>query len=401
MITIVNSNYNGEVLSQLLVKATTGNELVRGGHIRMVPNISKMYSIPRLKTGKMLQKRKEMPTGADSKGGFSYDEKKLEPKEFMAFTTFNPRSFENVWREFQPKGNLVFSTLDPSVQNQLLAELAKTVDFELGGHYINGKFSAVEGDFFDGILTRIVADSDVIKIADAAAITEENILATLKAVKANILTPVLGQQNLKIFMSRRDFDAYDSVITDKPYKGADYSNMSSKQYKGLPIVVLADLPNDVIIAAVASMDSDSNFWAGVSLVDDTDVVMIDKLSAAGELYFFKMLMKADTNIVFGEEIVLYDARVAAAKVMSAPRMVSAPVSAPVSQEPAAQEVKVPAAPKVATAPKAAAKTKATPAPKETPASAPEPEPTSAPDPEPPMEPKENAEAFAKPDQTVE
>ena len=302
------TNYSGEVLEQLLVKATTGNQLVAGGHIRIVPNIKLKYSIPRLKHGEMLQKRKEMPKREDSKGDYTYSEKVLEPKEFMAFTVFNPRAFESIWRPFQPKGNLVFAELNPSVQSQLLAELAKSVDFELGGHFIKGKYSDAEGDFFNGIVTRITADAEVLKIAAPVAITEENILATLKKIKAKIPTVLLGNSNLKIFMSRREFEAYDSVITDKPYKGEDYTNMNPERYKGIRIVVLADWPEDVIVAAVASGDNDSNFWAGVDLVDDMDVVKIGLLENAGELYFFKMLMKADTAVVFGEEIVLYDAR---------------------------------------------------------------------------------------------
>ena len=46
----------------------------------------------------------------------------------------------------------------------------------------------------------------------------------------------------------------------------------------------------------------------MNLSDDEDVIQIDKLSSASELYFFKMLMKADTNIGFGEEFVVLDSR---------------------------------------------------------------------------------------------
>ena len=47
----------------------------------------------------------------------------------LAFTVFNPRTFENIWRKWQPKDNLVFSELPPEAQNALLAELAKRVQF--------------------------------------------------------------------------------------------------------------------------------------------------------------------------------------------------------------------------------------------------------------------------------
>ena len=54
----------------------------------------------------------------------------------MAFTTFNPRSFEAIWRPFQPKGNLVFRDLPPNIQNVMLKALSDQVDFELGYHFV-------------------------------------------------------------------------------------------------------------------------------------------------------------------------------------------------------------------------------------------------------------------------
>ena len=105
------TNYSGEVLENVLTLATTGNELVSRGLIMVIPGVNSAISIPRVKAGKMLQKRKEDPTKADSKGDFTYSEKKLTPKDMMAFTLFNPRAFEHIWRPFQPSGDLVFRQL--------------------------------------------------------------------------------------------------------------------------------------------------------------------------------------------------------------------------------------------------------------------------------------------------
>jgi len=307
----ITTAYAGEVLEQLLVRATTGNKLVSGGHIRVQPNVSKKFAIPRLKGSEMLQKRKEQPVEGDSKGDFTIDEKYLEPQDVMAFTKFNPRIFESIWRPFQPTGNLVFRELPADVQIQLLAQLAKMVDFELGGEFINGVKGVAEGQYFDGILTRIVADADVVKVPTPVGLTQSNIIAKMKAVKALIPDAILENTDLKYFMSRTDKDNYEYELTDKPSKGADYTNMNPERFKGIQIVVLPNWPANVIVAAVTSTNVDSNFWAGVSYADDAEVIQIDKLTNAGELYFFKMLMKADTNIVFGEDIVLYDGRDAA------------------------------------------------------------------------------------------
>ena len=169
-INIINTNYNGEVLEKLLTLAATGNEMADRGLMHIEPNIAEKFSIPRLKTGTMLQKRKEQPEDSDSKGNFNYSERSLIPKDFMAFTTFNPRSFESVWRKWQPTGPLVFSQLPPEGQNALLSELAKQVKFELGWHFINGEY-AESGDtkLFDGFIKRMAADTDKVVVTTTAA----------------------------------------------------------------------------------------------------------------------------------------------------------------------------------------------------------------------------------------
>jgi len=163
-IVVRNTNYNGEVLEKILVLACTGNDLVEKGLIMVIPGVEKKISLPRIKTGKMLQKRKENPGLEDSKGNFNYSEKSLDPEDFMAFTTFNPRAFEHIWRKWQPKGNLVFAELPPEAQNTLLDELSKSVKFELGWHYINGEFGSDDDHLFNGILTQAAKDSDVIVV---------------------------------------------------------------------------------------------------------------------------------------------------------------------------------------------------------------------------------------------
>jgi hypothetical protein len=302
----ITTAYAGEVLEQLLVRATTGNEVAAGGHIRVQPNVQKKFAIPRLKAGQMLQRRIEQPVESDSKGDFTIDEKYLEPKDMMAFTTFNPRVFETIWRPFHPTGNLVFRELDPSVQNQLLAELAKVVDFELGDLILNCVSGTGPRDFFDGIIKRITDDAAVVKSAmTPAPVTAANVVAALESVREKIPVAVRRSPNLKIFVSIEDADHYDQALTAREYKGADYTDRNPERYKGIRIVPLAAWPKNVVVAAATTAGIDSNFWMGVDYSDDDEVVLIDKLTNSGEKYFFKMLMKVDTNIVFGEDIVYY------------------------------------------------------------------------------------------------
>jgi hypothetical protein len=305
-IIIEGSAYSGEVLEQLLVRATTTNELVERGLIRLVPNVKKKFTLPRLKTGKMLQKRKEQPTDEDGKGNFTYDEKYLEPKEFMAFTTFNPRAFENIWRPFQPKGELVFTELPQNVQNTLLAELAKAVDFELGGHFINGEYGDDDDHLFDGIVKKILGDADIVQIANPVALTSANIIDKMNA--ARLALPKKYRAKARMAMSTEDYEKYDAAMTALSVKGPDWTTMTKTVFKGMPIEVLTDWPENLIVCTVFGNDLTTNIWGGVNLVNDFSTVQIDKLTAAGERYFFKMLMTADTEIAWGEQCSVYDAR---------------------------------------------------------------------------------------------
>ena len=306
-IKVDNTNYNGEVLEKILTVAATGNELVTKGLIHVIPGVEKKISIPRLKTGKMLQKRKEDPQVTDSKGDFNWSEQTLEPHDFMAFTVFNPRAFESIWRKWQPKGNLNFAELPPEAQNALLDALSKQVQFELGDHYVNGEYADGEDDtkLMNGILTQAAKAADYVLVAVSKA---DTMLKKLKAVRAAIPTAMRPNPDLRIIMSVEDFDKYDDELTERESKNASETEVNRKRYKGITIETVAAWPDGVIVATLCSPDADGNFFAAVNLQNDESVILIDKVSNASELYFFKLLMKADTNIAFGEEFIVADFR---------------------------------------------------------------------------------------------
>lgn len=302
---ITNTHYSGEVLEQILTMAATGNEIAEKGLITVIPGINKSVSIPRLKTNKMLQKRNKNPQVTDSKGDFIYSEQKLEPKDMMAFTVFDPSAFEAIWRPYQPQGQMVFRELPAEVQNKLLEALSKQVTFELGDHYINGTYGEGEDQLMNGILTQAAKTTDYV----LATTSETTMLGKLKALRKAIPVALRGNAALRIIMSVNDFDTYDDELTARDGKNASETDVNAMRYKGITIETLAAWPDGVIVATLCSPNaSSSNLFAAVNLSDDEDVIQIDKLSNSSEFYFFKMLMKADTNIGFGEEFVVLDSR---------------------------------------------------------------------------------------------
>lgn len=299
------TNYSGEVLETVLTLASTGNELVSKGLIMVIPGVNSSISIPRVKSGKMLQKRKEDPQKSDSKGDFTYSEKKLTPKDMMAFTLFNPRAFEHIWRQYQPTGDLVFRQLPANVQNILLQELLKQVGNELGYQYINGKYEeGSDENLLDGILTQAAKDADIVKVKSVGT----TMLARLKELRAEIPVTMRKNPNLRILMSVEDFDQYDDELTQLANKGEAPTDINQERYKGITIEVLTQWPAGLLVATICDSGMNGNLFAAVNLQDDENVIQIDKWANASELYFFKMLMKADTQIGFGEEFIALDWR---------------------------------------------------------------------------------------------
>lgn len=303
-IKILKTNYSGDVLEQLLTRAVTSNELVERGLIRIEPGVNKAFHLPRLRTGRMLQKRKEMPQDADSKGDFQYDEVTITPRDFMVYTTFNPRSFEQVWRKFQPTGELVFRELPPEVQSTLLSEVAKTVSFELGDHLINGVYGDGEGQFFNGILTNILSNNSVKTITSTGQTMIDRLFDVFKAIPKTLRS----SKNLRILMSRNDADTYDNELSALHHKGTSVQDLNASRYKSIKIEPLTQWPDGVIVATICGMDADTNLWAACNLQEDANVIQVDKVTNAGERYFIKMLMTMDTAIAFGEDVVLLDFR---------------------------------------------------------------------------------------------
>ena len=147
-------------------------------------------------------------------------------------------------------------------------------------------------------------DTEVI-VVDSA---ESTILGRLKAMRAKIPVAIRNNPDLRILMSVNDFDKYDDELTQREAKNTSETDVNARRYKGITIETLAAWPDDLIVCTLCSPDAGGNLFAAVNLQDDEDVIQIDKISNASELYFFKMLMKADTNIAFGEEVVVLDKR---------------------------------------------------------------------------------------------
>lgn len=331
------TNYTGEVLEDLLTYTAQENETYKEGLIHIKAGIQKKYALPAVNLNGIIQDRK--PTPDSSKGDYNFTERYLEPNDFMVYLEFNPRDFEQYYKPFQPTGNLVFRELDPKVQSTMIRLL-----LDKKTEYINhaiwcsaltadtAKITATDGataveigsdddagpmKYFNGAIARMLIN------AAAADDTEEakggkiitagtGAFADGAAVETELYTmwtalppKVRKKSGDAILMDFATWDKYDQYLSSKTVKYNDNRVENQHMFRGKRIIPMVALPENTIIIGTFTTGQDSNLWMGVDYANDEDVLVVDKLQANSELYFFKMLLKMDVNIVKPAEIVAH------------------------------------------------------------------------------------------------
>lgn len=331
------TNYTGEVLEDLLTYTAQENETYKEGLIHIKAGIQKKYTLPAISLNAIIQDHVATPTS--SKGDYEFTERYLEPNDFMVYIEFNPRDFEKYYKFAQPNGNLVFRELDPKVQATMIRLL-----LEKKMEYINSaiwnsaltadkaKITALDGaanvaigaddaagpqKYFNGAIARMIINaaaadgSDEAKggqiisagtgaLADGAAV-ETELYAMWKVTPPK----VRKKSGLVILMDYATWDKYDEYVSSKEYKYTDNRQENQHMFRGKRIIPMTALPENTIIIGCFTTGTDSNLWMGVDYANDEDVLQVDKLQANSELYFFKMLLKMDVNIVKPGEIVAH------------------------------------------------------------------------------------------------
>lgn len=333
-------NYTGEVLDHLLTLTAQENETYKEGLIHIKAGIQKKYAIPMVTLGKIIQDRKPIPDS--SKGSYNHAERYLEPNDFMVYLRFNPRDYEKYYKPFQPHGPLVFRQLDPKVQAtmaQLLLEkkneyinhsiwcsatpddAAKVSSSDdkvtAGNTEIGSEDEAGEMKYFNGAIMRMLlnaaaapatedAKTGQIKVAGTGSFADgEAVEKELYAMWRATPPKIRKKAELKILMDYKTWDAYDQYLSNKTYKYSDNRSENEHRFHGKRIIPMTALPDDTIIIGVFTTGEDSNLWMGVDYANDEEVLQVDKLQNDSELYFFKMLLKMDVNIVRPSEITVH------------------------------------------------------------------------------------------------
>jgi hypothetical protein len=258
----------------------------------------------------------------------------------MIYIEFNPRDYEEYYREFQPHNNLLFRELDPTVQAAMLQQVLKKKEAYLD-HAIwcsakaatKAKIAATNAQelilaigaddeagpmkYFDGAIARLLmnyaADADsedakggkYIPVGAGTFSNGEEVETQLYKMWRACPAKIRKNPNLEFLMDYSTWDKYDQYLSNKSFKYTDNRDENQRRFRGKRVLPLVSLPENTIILGQFSSDVDSNLWMGVDYASDQNVLQVEKLQANSELWFMKMILKMDVNIVKPGEIVAH------------------------------------------------------------------------------------------------
>ncbi|QTE37478.1 hypothetical protein J3L18_31010 [Mucilaginibacter gossypii] len=303
---INDTTYAGEAASQFIVKSITGADTVNGGNVYVKDGIKKKFTIPRWDANyeDLIQDRAATPT---SKGKMTVTGQTLLPEDYMIYLEFNPRDFEDHWYATQLNDTLIDRALPYSVESVVVQEVLKrhakyfnkliwNADTTLSSIY----------KYFDGFLKKAKSAADTAVVSSPTTLTASNIQAEFLRGYNMIEDALRYDPNMKFYCSYATYDLYDQSQINQTYKGVDITQQGKDTFKGRKVEKIADFPDNTYFIAKGMPTMESNLWIGLNSIAD-EGLQLRQLQANSELYFIKMLMKADVQIGWNNETVYYGA----------------------------------------------------------------------------------------------
>jgi hypothetical protein len=296
--------YNGEAASQFILKSITGADTVNGGNVHVEDGIKYKFTIPRWDADytDFIQDRAAVPT---SKGQMTVDGATLQVNDYMIYTEFNPRDFEAHWFATQMNPALIDAKLPNTVESVVVqGVLARHAKFLNKLMWTGKKTNTDIYKYMDGFINKAQTASDTNVCSSPTTLTSSNINTEMKKVYDAIPLALRYDVDFKFFVSYKTFDLWTAYQQNQTYKGIDPTQQGVAEFWGKKVVRIADFPDDVIVGAKGLPGLNSNLWLGLNSVSDEGLQLM-KLQNNAEIWFIKMLMKADVQFGFTSEVVLY------------------------------------------------------------------------------------------------
>lgn len=319
------SVYAGEAASFFLLRPVVEMDTYEKGCISLIDGIKKQHTIDRMEVSNFIQDPAATPT---SFGSIATDYKQLIPNRFDFYMEFNPHDFETSFFAPELAKLLLDRALPPTANNFLLLQLMRRVNqyYEYATWQSRLAYNPTTGTqvcpvalqtisknlnfyYFDGLIEKLLNDANTIAIAGAVTLTFANIRPTLNTMLNSVPPANLakyGKQGLRIMVSYNTWLLYNQALREDAFKNQNTTDANQDLFAGYDLVRLAGIPDNTIVMCLANPNPQSGeLFIGVNEFTDKDNVKMSPLQNNSDLWFVRGEQKADVQIGFTDQVVLY------------------------------------------------------------------------------------------------
>ncbi len=302
--TSITTTYAGEFAGKYISAALLSGKTLAEGNITTVPNVKYKQVMKKVATDDIV---KDATCDFTDTSTLTLTERILTPEEFQVNLELCKKDFRSDWEAAQ-MGYSAFDNLPNNFSDFLIAHVADKVAQRIETNIWTGT-NATAGQF-DGFITTLGADSDVVDVTGTAS-TASNIITELGKIADAIPSAVYGKEDLKLYVSKNVYKAYIEHLAGFGAAGVGangYENRGSNQrlvdlfFNGIPVFVAEGLTDNKMVAAQTS-----NLFFGTSLLSALQEVKLLDMADIDGSNNFRFIARFFQGATYGvvEDIVLY------------------------------------------------------------------------------------------------
>ena len=303
--TSITTTYAGEFAGKYISAALLSASTIENGGIEVKPNVKYKQVIKKLATDAIL---KDGTCDFDPTSEITLTERILQMEEFQVNLQLCKSDFKDDWEAIQ-MGYSAFDSLPPSFADFLMAHVAAKTAQKTEQNIWKG-VNANAGEF-DGLVTLMTADADVIDVV-GTTVTAANVIAELGKVVDAIPSAVYGKEDLNLYVSQNVARAYVRALggfaaaglgaNGTNAQGTQWFNNGSLSFDGVSIFVANGLADNYIVAA-----EKSNLYFGTGLLADHNEVKVLDMADLDGSQNVRVIMRFTAGVQYGigSDIVLY------------------------------------------------------------------------------------------------
>ena len=301
---INNTTYTGKDLTEFFTDALlTGNSLAK---FRLIPNAKQTQKIPSLNIGNVFQVGNDC--GSSASGDVTLAQKSIEVCPVDVNVALCNGEWEGTFLSEYMKPGSTYAQTPEGMQEYILNVMKARISQQAEYMTWAGSTTASPAQVCDGIIKKLVADSEVIDASTATTLSKSNIVAELEEVYNLIPEEVLvqlasdGTTKVKIFISPAAARFYmQALYSTFPALNTTNTGEFKMYYLNTELVLAPGMPTNTMVAA----DPDNLIFA-TDLMDDMNTieVKIDPTPGSKKTHFITSF-KFGVDYAKGAEIVLY------------------------------------------------------------------------------------------------